>query len=97
MSKQCNCNSVFLDKVKEHIKAKAPNGSERLDISMPQVRFAFTDKGLKDLVVMDVKGEYFTPKKAGGFKRVKVDTFISANYCPFCGVSLKDADNATNL
>jgi hypothetical protein len=89
---QCDCNKVYLAKVKEHIQAKAPEGSERLDISMPQVKFAFTDMGLKNLVVIDVKGEYFAPKKTGGFKRVKVDTFISCNYCPFCGVSLKESE-----
>ena len=89
---QCNCNKIYLDKVREHINANAPEGSERLDISMPQYKFAFTEKGLKDLAVMDVKGEYFAPKKAGGFKRVKVDTYITCNYCPFCGVSLKDSE-----
>lgn len=88
---QCNCNKIYLDKVREHILAKAPEGSERLDIAMPQYKFAFTENGLKDLAVMDVKGEYFAPKKAGGFKRVKVDTYITCNYCPFCGVSLKDS------
>lgn len=89
---QCNCNKVYLEKVVEHIKAKAPEGSERFDLALPQYKFAFTENGLKDLAVVDVKGEYYAPKKAGGFKRVKVDTFISCNYCPFCGVSLKDSE-----
>lgn len=90
MAKPCNCNKIYLEKIKDHIQSKAPDDSERLDVSFPQVKFTFTENGLKDLVVMDVKGEYFAPKKAGGFKRVKVDTFISANYCPFCGISLKE-------
>lgn len=89
---QCNCEKVFLDKISEHIKAKLPDGSERFDIAMPQYKFSLTNEGIKSLVVIDVKGEYYAPKKAGGFKRVKVDTFISCNYCPFCGVSLKDSE-----
>lgn len=88
---QCNCNKIYLDKVREHILAKAPEGSERLDISIPQYKFMLSENGVKHMPAMDVSGEYFAPKKAGGFKRVKVGTFISCNYCPFCGVSLKDS------
>jgi hypothetical protein len=90
MTKQCECAKTYLNKVKEHIQTKAPEGTERIDISMPQSRFSLTTNGIKTIMVMDVKGEYFSPKKTGGFKRVKVDTFISCNYCPFCGVSLKE-------
>lgn len=86
---QCDCKEKYLEAVKEHVVAAAPAGSEGFDIELGGYGMAFGSDGVKWLFKIDVKGEYKAPKKAGGMKTVKVNTFLAANYCPFCGVKCK--------
>nr|NLU60015.1 hypothetical protein [Pseudomonas sp. BIGb0427] len=71
-----------------------PEGSRGLEFDLPSIRIGFTDKGLATMPVVDIKGEYQAPKKAGGFRKVKIDTYIASTYCPFCGVKCKSDEPA---
>ena len=86
---QCDCKDKYLEAVRKHVVARAPEDSEGFDIELAGYGMTFSGDGVKWIFKVDAKGEYKAPKKAGGFKRVKVDTFIAANYCPFCGVKCK--------
>jgi hypothetical protein len=90
---QCDCKDKYLEAVKKHVVAQAPQGSEGFDIELAGYGMTFGGDGVNWIFKVDVKGEYKAPKKAGGMKSVKVNTFISANFCPFCGVKCK-ADEA---
>lgn len=82
----CDCISDVELKIKSRIEQKMPDGSRSLELNFPQFRFGMTDRmDLVRIISLDVKGQYQAPKKSGGMKRVKVDTFIAATYCPFCG------------
>lgn len=86
---QCDCKDKYLGAVKEHVVARAPQGSEGFDIELSGYGMTFGGDGVNWLFKVDVKGEYKAPKKTGGMKSVKVNTFIAANFCPFCGVKCK--------
>lgn len=79
------CKKLIGKKLQEQI----PEGSQGLEFEFPSIRIGLTDKGLVSIPVFDIKGEYQAPKKAGGFRRIKIDTYIASTYCPFCGVKCK--------
>lgn len=86
---RCECKDKYLEAIKERVVDSAPEGSQGFDINLSGYGMTFGSDGVKWLFKIDVKGEYKAPKKAGGFKAVKVNTFLAANYCPFCGVKCK--------
>ncbi|EKT4479449.1 hypothetical protein QEL91_005200 [Pseudomonas putida] len=86
---QCECYSRVKKLIDEKIREQMPEGSHGLDFDFPSIRIGLTENGLVTMPVFDIKGEYQAPKKAGGFRRVKVDTYIASTYCPFCGVKCK--------
>ncbi|ABY97633.1 hypothetical protein HMH05_26040 [Pseudomonas sp. SbB1] len=86
---QCECYSRVKNLVEERIREQMPDGSHGLEFDFPSIRIGLTDDGLVTMPVFDIKGEYQAPKKAGGFRRVKIDTYIASTYCPFCGVKCK--------
>lgn len=86
---QCECYERVKNLIGEKIREQMPTGSQGLEFEFPSIRIGFTDKGLVRMPVFDIRGEYQAPKKAGGFKRVKIDTYITSTFCPFCGVKCK--------
>lgn len=86
---QCECVERVRGLIDGKVRESMPNGSKDLSWDFTSIRMGLTDDGIIYMPVFDIKGGYQAPKKAGGFKRVKVDTFIAATYCPFCGVKCK--------
>ncbi|WP_122425133.1 hypothetical protein [Pseudomonas viridiflava] len=86
---QCECVTRVKERIDGKLREQMPEGANSLEWSFPQIRFGLTNDGVVHLPVFDIKGEFQAPKKAGGFKRVKVDTFLAATYCPFCGMKCK--------
>jgi hypothetical protein len=86
---QCECYSRVKNLIEGKIQEQMPKGSQGLEFDFPSIRIGLTDKGLVTMPVFDIKGEYQAPKKAGGFRKVKIDTYIASTYCPFCGVKCK--------
>lgn len=93
---QCECYSRVKNLIEEKIREQMPEGSQGLEFDFPSIRIGLTDKGLITMPVFDIKGEYQAPKKAGGFRKVKIDTFIASTYCPFCGVKCKADEPETS-
>jgi hypothetical protein len=86
---QCECVTRVRGLIEKRIKESMPEGSTGLDWDFPAIRMGLTDSGIVYMPVFDIKGEYQAPKKSGGMKKVKVDTFIASTYCPFCGIKCK--------
>lgn len=87
----CNCHTEVKGKLFAHFSAKMPEGSEKLELELQGYMFGITDDGITHRATSPVKGSYMTPKKGGGMKRVAVNTFVRATYCPFCGVAYEPA------
>jgi hypothetical protein len=79
---QCECVKLVKDKIDGKLREQMHEGSTGLHWDFPQLRIGLTNEGVITMPVLDIKGEFQAPKKAGGFKRVKVDTFLAATYCP---------------
>lgn len=90
---QCECLKRVKEQIDGKLREKMPEGAIDLEWDFPQIRMGMTADGVTTMPVFDIKGEFQARKKVGGFKRVKVDTFLAATYCPFCGVKCK-ADQA---
>lgn len=88
----CDCYSDTKKKLAEHFAAKMPAGSEKLEFEIQGYLFGITDSGVTHRSSNAVKGSYMAPKKAGGMKRVTVNTFIRASFCPFCGESYNKSE-----
>jgi hypothetical protein len=89
----CDCYGDMKNKLVEHLSAKMPEGSEKLDIEIQGYLFGVTvDNSITHRSSNAVKGSYMTPKKGGGMKRVSINTYIRASYCPFCGESYQKAE-----
>lgn len=91
----CNCYDEMKQKLTEHLAAKMPEGSEKLDIEIQGYLFGITDAGVTHRSSNAVKGSYMAPKKSGGMKRVAINSYIRASYCPFCGESYAKSEEVT--
>lgn len=87
---QCECLTTVKEKLKTRIESKMPEGSRDLSFAFAQQQIGLdNDMNMYSMIALDIKGDYQAPKKGGGFKRVKINTFVSATYCPFCGVKCR--------
>lgn len=91
---QCDCYQRVKNLIEVRIRERMPEGSQGLEFDFPSIRIGLTNKGLVTMPLFDIKGEYQTPKKAGGFRKVKIDTYIASTFCPFCGVVCKADESA---
>ncbi len=91
---QCDCQTKVADKLAEHAKAKLPEGFKDFDAKLQGYGFAMAGNQLTSPFMIKLLGEAWVPKKNGdGFKRQKIDTFVAANFCPFCGKAAKPDDD----
>ena len=88
----CNCYEETKKKLLDHLAAKMPAGSEKLEIEIQGYLFGITDSGISHRSSNAIKGSYMTPKKGGGMKRASINTFIRASFCPLCGESYEKAE-----
>jgi hypothetical protein len=83
----CNCYTEITETLLDHVRKNAPEGSEKFDVRLEGYLFGVKDDGgMTHRSSNNVKGSYMAPKKSGGMKRVPVNTFVRASFCPFCGV-----------
>jgi hypothetical protein len=91
---QCDCQTKVAEKLAEHVKAKLPEGFKDFDAKLKGYGFAMAGNQLMSPFMISYQGEAWVPKKNGdGLKRQKIDTFVTANFCPFCGKAAKPDDD----
>ena len=92
---QCDCQTKVAEKLAEHVKAKLPEGFKDFDAKLQGYGFAMVGNQLMSPFMISYQGEAWVPKKnpANGMKRQKIDTFVTANFCPFCGKAAKPDDD----
>ena len=84
--KRCDCWDDMLNKVKEAVADKIPEGSADKAISWKDETFCLTSADVAP-VNPRVRWEYRAPKKSGGHCKnmTRDEVIIAANYCAFCG------------
>lgn len=92
----CDCYETTKKRLVDHMTKQLPEGAQEMDLELQGYLFGFGDHGMTHRSSNAVKVTYMAPKKskAGGMKRVVVNTFIRATFCPFCGVNYEKADQA---
>ena len=61
----CNCYDETKKKLIDHIAAKMPAGSEKLEIEIQGYVFGITDDGVSHRSSNAVKGSYMAPQERG--------------------------------
>ncbi|WP_062359834.1 hypothetical protein [Vreelandella aquamarina] len=92
---QCDCQTKVAEKLAEHVKAKLPEGFKDFDAKLQGYGFTLTGNQMSSPLMIGYQGEVWVPKKdpTKGMKRQKIDTFVTANLCPFCGKAAKPDDD----
>nr|WP_067285789.1 hypothetical protein [Marinobacterium profundum] len=83
----CECKTEFEAKLAERMKADLPEGHADYKAELDNYTLGISDAGLRLEMIIPYKGRVQVPKKAGGLKTQKIDTWIKAAFCPFCGVA----------
>lgn len=90
----CNCYDRITKLLEEKVKADAPPGSENFSIEIQGFLFGFREGGVTHRSSNAVKIAFTAPKKSGGTKLVRQNSFVRASFCPFCGESYEKAEAA---
>lgn len=85
----CNCRTEIKAKLLERFKNMEP---EAQDISIEINGYALIfGETLSSKPFLPVEGTYKLPNKKGELKSKKLKDSLIASFCPFCGVSLREA------
>lgn len=87
---QCDCQTKIAEILATHVKKKLPEGYQDFDAKLDGYGFAMQGDTLISPFMIGYRGEVQVPKKGGGgMKRQKIDTTVTASFCPFCGMAAK--------
>lgn len=87
---QCDCQTKIAEILATHVKKKLPEGYQDFDAKLDGYGFAMQGDTLVSPFMIGYRGEVQVPKKGGGgMKRQKIDTTVTASFCPFCGMAAK--------
>lgn len=82
---KCECKKVLEAKLEEHVKKALPEGFERHRADLEGFGLGIVGDSMVLQLAIPYTGDVLVPKKAGGLKKQKINTFVVASYCPFCG------------
>lgn len=87
---QCDCQTKIAEILAGHVKKKLPEGYQDFDAKLDGYGFAMQGDKLISPFMIGYRGEVQVPKKGGGgMKRQKINTTVTASFCPFCGMAAK--------
>lgn len=92
---KCECKKSYEKKIAEKLTAQLPDGHKDFNGELSCYGFGFDDQNnLMTALMIPYKGSVMIPKKSGGMKKQKIDTFLKASFCPFCGKTASDGADA---
>ncbi len=85
----CDCKKKTEERLKEHYAGMIP-GARSLEVSLKGYAITF-GKGLSFRPFMPVEATHLVTAKSTGVEKQKTEkTNMFFNFCPFCGVDIRD-------
>jgi hypothetical protein len=82
----CECKKDYEAKISENLKGNLPEGSTEFTGELDCYGLGIDDhNNFVTALMIPFKGSVMVPKNSGGMKKQKVQTFLKASFCPFCG------------
>lgn len=92
----CNCKQDIETRLTARVAEQKPQ-VQNIRVALGGYTFPISDTlGLMPArPTLPIEVRFQAPKKAGGLKDVKESISMAANFCPFCGESLRAEGKAT--
>lgn len=85
---KCDCKKQLEQKVSEHIKESLPEGFTGFSASLEGYGLGINEETNSFTLRFTVPytGHAMVTTKSGAQKKHRIKTFITASFCPFCGL-----------
>lgn len=87
----CECKSNLEERLLKRVSERFPDATD-IKLQLDGYSFLMGEGKVTMKPTMPIVGEYKQPTKKGGQRVRKIKEQMIASYCPFCGESLKEAE-----